>query len=450
MDILASALALIVFWSLIQKGSQDFGFIQLIGLVLSLNFVGLVLISAGYGGAIVKPYLTMYGSYRHSRDWPVIVFATGLLSYALTIFLTRRIAPDSSALPQGCRRSRAQATNDFLVLLPSVVIVLVLSSLLFVKGGVPLLAADPNVRRFTIVRNLGPYWRMQSVGTVALLVLLMCYAYWARPALWVTRILFWIVALAAMVLAALRGNKGGVLTVCLFVVVALLTIVRSPWRRGRVLFGSLLFVIIAALATWVSSQVVLGLKGRDLGLFLAERLTSGAGMGFHGIVTYLTPKDGVQWGVGQVDGVRAILSTLRLLPPGAYPDLGTKLSHALFGWLPVNFPITVTWFGDFYYEFGLAGILIGGMLMGFASRWVKSRALLAVDPFKKAWFILLEVELILYANRGSLLGLADNDLLSLLIVVTPVFFFRGLLHTKGRVSVVDHPAMQLGPGSDER
>ncbi len=75
--------------------------------------------------------------------------------------------------------------------------------------------------------------------------------------------------------------------------------------------------------------------------------------------------------------------------------------------------------GDFYYDFGLVGVVAGGFVCGTGCFWLYRRTLRELEPDRKALLILMQVQVCMYANRGALMGIVTNNLVSIAMVVIP-------------------------------
>jgi hypothetical protein len=149
-------------------------------------------------------------------------------------------------------------------------------------------------------------------------------------------------------------------------------------------------------------------------------------------VQYYVPTYGFQNGLAQWPGILQFLATLRLLPRSTNQmELGEQLSHYVNRIPPssdtVAFPFTVTPFGDFYVDFGVPGVVIGGILLGLFAAWLYRHAIIAKPSLWKAVLIALQVEMILYAGRGALLGRVNSEIISWSVVVAAYFCVYWLL-----------------------
>jgi oligosaccharide repeat unit polymerase len=379
-------------------------------LILSQNLVGLY----------------MLGVSSHNF-LPMKIFAAGLLAFAIGIVGGRLIHPRRYwQTLANMDVSLIQQTNAFLVLFIVGIPVLTLGIMMFVLSGVPLLSANANELRFAITDSNGVLWRMQEFGIPMLVVLAGVYVLGAKKPLGSLKILFSVFLATTLVTSVMRGHKAGVLYGLVWVVLLVLVTNRKKTVPVKWFVVAPILLAFSGGIIFAATRHGLGLSTQQALAFLVERVTTLEAKGFYLIVQYYVPTFGFQNGLAQWPGFLQSLATLRLLPrsPDQSPDqmeLGQQLSVYVNRIPPSSdtfaFPITVTPFGDFYVDFGVPGVVIGGILLGLFAAWLYRHAIIARPSPWKAVLIALQVEMIFYATRGSLLGRVNGEIISWSVVV---------------------------------
>jgi oligosaccharide repeat unit polymerase len=397
---------LALFWALLFAARLRLSFIHIMSLILSQNLVGL--------------YMAGVSSHNFL---PMQIFAAGLLAFAIGIVGGRLIHPRRYwQTLANMDVSLIQQSNAFLVLFIVGIPVLTLGIMLFVFSGVPLLSANANELRFTITDNNGVFWRMQEFGIPMLVLLSGVYVLGAKKPLTSLRILFFVYLATLLVTSVMRGHKGGILYGLVWVVVLVLVTNRKKTAPVKWFVVAPILLAFSGAIIFEATRHELHLSTQQALAWLVERVTTVEGKGFYLIVQYYVPTYGFQDGLAQWPGILQFLATLRLIPRS--PDqmeLGTQLSQYVNHIPPTSdtfaFPFTVTPFGDFYIDFGVPGVLIGGILLGLFAAWLYRHAIVAKPSPWKAVLIALQVEMIFYATRGSLLGRVNSEIISWSVVV---------------------------------
>jgi oligosaccharide repeat unit polymerase len=407
---------LALFWALLFAARLRLSFIHIMSLILSQNLVGLY----------------MLGVSSHNF-LPMQIFAAGLLAFAIGIVGGRLIHPRRYwQTLANMDVSLIQQSNAFLVLFIVGIPVLTLGIMMFVLSGVPLLSANANELRFTITNSNGVLWRMQEFGTPMLVLLAGVYVLGAKKPLTSLRILFFVYLATMLVTSVMRGHKGGILYGLVWVVVLVLVTNRKKTVPVKWFVVAPILLAFSGGIIFEATRHELGLRTQQALQFLVERVTTLEAQGFNLIVQYYVPTYGFQNGLAQWPGILQFLATLRLLPRSTNQmELGEQLSHYVNRIPPssdtVAFPFTVTPFGDFYVDFGVPGVVIGGILLGLFAAWLYRHAIIAKPSLWKAVLIALQVEMILYAGRGALLGRVNSEIISWSVVVAAYFCVYWLL-----------------------
>lgn len=307
-----------------------------------------------------------------------LYLSAGCLSIAVGAWTVRRLmgfdpvaglaALRESAVRRVFPRERLFAA----ALVAATVVSMVMGSLLYVKEGIPILAPDAEVQRFTITLGNGIFYRfIQTMlpllslmwlnlvlgerGKYRPLVLFMCAA----------------AAAAALVLFVLQGNKGTVFHYVMMLVLfaALLKPARRILAWGALAVGASLAAFIFAAQR---HRAYLGLVGALA--FLVKRVTVDPGDGFHQIVYGLVPfNHGFFHGHILAMNIGTVLASFRLLPmfdPRVSMPIGQYLFYVQYlrglykpvGGFINSYAVTV--FGVPYADFGVPGVLAGGLLFG--------------------------------------------------------------------------------------
>jgi oligosaccharide repeat unit polymerase len=410
LTLIALLLTVVLFWALVFVARLRLSFIHVMAVILTQNLIGLYMLGAQDG-----------------NFFPVYVLEAGLLAFAVGL-LGGRLRP----LWQGRQAfadtdvSLVRQHNVSLMLLIVGIPVLVLAVGLYVISGAPLLSTNANEYRFTITAGSGLFWRMQDGGLPMLAVIAGVYLMEAKRPLARLQILFFIFSSATLLVYVLRGNKAGVLYGLTWLIVLMLVMYQEKIvlsRRRIVIILTSLLLSVGVIVAVTRQQ--LQLNTQQVIQYLAERLTLIEATGFYSTVQYYVPLQGLQYGLAQWDSVLGFLSLFRLAPHQAGPsELGHAVAYytnyARFN-VPLQFddftfPFTITPFGDFYADFGVPGVLVGGVLLGFFVAWLYRHAAKAPPSLWKAILIALQVEMIFYSTRGSLLGRAHNDIINWLLV----------------------------------
>jgi oligosaccharide repeat unit polymerase len=397
---------LALFWALLFAARLRLSFIHIMSLILSQNLVGLY----------------MLGVSSHNFH-PMQIFAAGLLAFAIGIVGGRFIHPRRYwQTLANMDVSLIQQSNAFLVLFIAGIPVLMLGIMLFVLNGVPLLSANANELRFTITNSSGVLWRMQEFGIPMLVLLAGVYVLGAKKPLTSLRILFFAYLATMLITSVMRGHKGGVLYGLVWVVVLVLVTNRKKTVPVKWFVVAPILLAFSGGIIFEATRLELDLSTQQALEFLVERVTTLEAKGFYLIVQYYVPTYGFQNGLAQWPGILQALATLRFLPRSTdQMELGLQLSHYV-NRIPLSsdtlaFPITVTPFGDFYVDFGVPGVVIGGILLGLFAAWLYRHAIVAKPSPWKAVLIALQVEMVFYATRGSLLGRVNGEIISWSVVV---------------------------------
>jgi oligosaccharide repeat unit polymerase len=310
--------------------------------------------------------------------------------------------------------------------------VLTLGIMLFVLNGVPLLSQNANEARFAVTEGNGVFWRLQEYGIPMLVLMAGVYVLGAKKPLGSLKILFWVFLATLLVTSVMRGHKGGWVFGLVWIVVLVLVMNRKKTVPVKWLVVAPLLLVFSCGIIVMATRQGLDLSTQEAIAWLGVRVTILQAEGFYSIVQYYVPAQGFQYGLAQWPGLLALLATFRLLPRSTDQlELGQLLSHYVNGIPPSSdtfvFPLTVTPFGDFYADFGVPGVVIGGMLLGLFAAWLYRHAIMATPSPWKAVLIALQVEMVLYASRGSLLGRVNNEIVSWSVVVAAYFCVYWLL-----------------------
>jgi oligosaccharide repeat unit polymerase len=417
-NLILALFILALFWALLFAARLRLSFIHIVSLSLSLNLVGLY----------------MLGAPRHTF-LPVHIFEAGLLAFAIGILggsLThpRRYGQTLANMDV----SLIQQSNAFLILLVIGVPVLTLGTMLFVLNGVPLLSQNANEYRFTITEGNGVFWRLQEFGIPMLVILGGVYVLGAKKPLGRLKILYWVFLATMLVTSVMRGHKGGWVFALVWIVVLMLVMNRKKTVPVKWFVVAPLLLVFSFGIIVMATRQGLDLSTQEAIAWLGERVTILEAEGFYGIVQYYVPAQGFQYGLAQWPSLLALLATFRLLPRSTDQlELGQLVSHYVNGIPPSSdtfvFPLKVTLFGDFYADFGVPGVVVGGILLGLFAAWLYRHAIMATPSLWKAVLIALQVEMVLYASRGSLLGRVNNEIVSWSVVVAAYFCVYWLLRS---------------------
>jgi oligosaccharide repeat unit polymerase len=427
-NLILTLFTLVLFWALLFAVRLRLSFIHIMSFILSQNLVGIYLLGAS------QPIFVPAHNFEASQQsllqqsfLPVHIFEAGLLAFAIGIvggvlMHPRRYRQTLANMDV----SLVQQSNAFWVLLIVGVPVLTLGIMLFVLNGVPFLSENANELRFTITEGNGVFWRLQEFGIPMLVVLAGVYVFGAKKPLGSLKILFFVFLATMLVTSVMRGHKGGLLYGLYWVVVLVLVTNRTKTVPKKWFVVAPILLVFSCGIILIATQRGLDLSTQQATQWLVERVTILEAQGFYSIVQYYVPAQGFQYGLGQWPSILALLATFRLLPRGTDQlELGTQVSHYLTGIPPsldtLVFPLTVTPFGDFYVDFGVPGVVIGGILLGLFAAWLYRNAILATPSLWKAVLIALQVEMVLYASRGSLFGRVNNEILSWSVVVAAYF-----------------------------
>lgn len=321
---------------------------------------------------------TVQWGLMRNQTLSALYLSAGCLAIAVGAWAVRRLMGFDPAA--GLAALRASAVRYVFprerlfaaALVAATVVSIVMGSLLYVKEGIPILAPDAEVRRFTITLGNGIFYRF--IQTMLPLLSLM----WLNLALSgrfkYRRLAAGMGAVsvaAALILFILQGHKGTVFHYVMMLVlfVALL----KPWRRilpwaALALGGSLGAFLFAALR----HRSYLGITGA-LAL-LVKRVTVDPGDGFHQIVYGLVPfNHGFFHGHILAMNIGTVLASFRLLPmfdPQVSMPIGQYLFYVQYlrglykpvGGFINSYAVTV--FGVPYADFGVPGVLLGGLLFG--------------------------------------------------------------------------------------
>ncbi|MDQ0162562.1 O-antigen polymerase [Aeribacillus alveayuensis] len=413
-DIYLMSFILLTSWVILFFARVNFCFIHIMLAVLTLSFIGVFL----------------YG-YPNLR--PSIVFGIGMNIFSLGVFSAKHIFLRSSKrinIPK-LNISTFSQKKEALVLLSFSIPVIIGASLLFVLGGIPLLSSEGNISRFTVSDGLGVPTRLLKFGLPFLLIISAVYWLGINNPKKIFKTVFLILLSSIAIGFILLGNKGAFLVIVELLIAILTTLIIQRRIKKKV------FMIVSALAAlgiYISiliTKQILNVETGEATQIILERMTAIAGMGFYEIVEYYTPLQGFQLGLGQWNSFLDFLSTLRLYPRGEVTFLGLELAHAVLG-VPLGvhafiFPITITPFGDFYYDFGVVGVIFGAFILGFLSFYLYYKTLLTVKPIKKAFLIFLQFELMSYSSKGSLFGLINNEILSVMLIMLMYIIYRNIV-----------------------
>lgn len=198
----------------------------------------------------------------------------------------------------------------------------------------------------------------------------------------------WAIGLAGaqMFVLSLTGFRaaGGVFIIAIFLGAALILPHDSVWRRKSRLAIILPVLLILLISTFViganiknSSANRLGVASVGTQLFTLDNALSNTSRRFQ-LATFLDSairyqndaalKDAVSWGPQLEAVVPRFL--WRDKPP---VDYGSKISIALFGSAYALSSTPVSTIGDSLINFGSVGLVLTGLFVGFAFRWVANR-----------------------------------------------------------------------------
>jgi oligosaccharide repeat unit polymerase len=431
-NLILMLLVLVLFWALVFAARLRLSFIHIMSLFLSENLVGLYLLAPRGHGFLPLNITDLAGIPSHSL-LAMHVFETGLLAFAIGIVVGALMHPRRYLQTlANMDVSLIQQRNAFFVLLIVGIPVLILGVMLFVLNGVPLLSQNANEYRFTITEGNGVFWRLQEFGIPMLVVFAGVYVMGAKKPLGSLKILFFVFTAAMLVTSVMRGHKGGWVYGLVWIVVVVLVMNRNKTIPLKWFVVAPILLVFSFGIIVMATRQELNMSTQQAIAWLAERVTVLQAEGFYGIVQYYVPTQGFQYGLAQWPSLLALLATFRLLPRTTDQlELGQLLSQYIQGIPPSShtfvFPLTITPFGDFYADFGVPGVVIGGILLGLFAAWLYRHAFMATPSPWKAVLIALQVEMVLYATRGSLLGRVNNEVVSWSVVVAAYFCVYWLL-----------------------
>jgi oligosaccharide repeat unit polymerase len=417
-DLVYLFLALAVFWSLLFSARLRLSFIHIMASILTLNCVGLYMLGKEGG-----------------QSAPLVMLGAGLVMFATGVLAGRAAhAKSSRQESELVYASVIQQRNAAVVILIVGVPILVASLMLYVLNGIPLLSAEANELRFTVNEGAGVFWRMQQFGLPMITLIAGVYMMGARMPLTRIKLLFFTFFAATLITSLMRGHKAALAYAFLWVIVMMLVM-----NRKRVLpkkwIAYFIIILLASFGVMVPvTQWLLQMNTEEALYLLGARATSIEAEGFYNVVQSYVPVYGLQYGLAQWPSFLGFLATLRLWPRdlGTQADLNQVIAHHVYG-VPLSstefvFPMSLSPFSDLYLDFGLPGILVGGLLLGIFAEWLYRRTAQLPPSLHKAFLIALQVEMIFYASRGALIGRISNEVINLIVVIVAYFATRYLLY----------------------
>jgi len=390
-------------WLFIFLSKIKISFIHIILGYFSLNYIGILVYS-----------------YSYNFFYPTYIFAIGMVVYSLSIMVISYLGKYYKYnFPANNILITNRKNTYMLSILLGFLVIFLISSLLFIKGGIPLFSPDANEKRFTIANGAGLFARMLKFGLTFSLILIAVYFYTFKNSNKKIKYLYFFSIVITITYFIFLGNKGALLGVFIILFVIYTTFYESPKRFTKNLLFLTVFLIMSFIAAIFIASKILSISLEESFWLIMYRATVMAGMGFFQMVHDFVPVKGFQYGLGHLNGFYDLLATFRIMPRGEHTFLGLELSYFMAG-LPVDtsifvYPITITIFADFYYEFGLIGIVAGSILFAYFSLWIYKQVKTSKNLFTKSFFLYLQVFAISVASKGSIMGCINNELISTLV-----------------------------------
>jgi oligosaccharide repeat unit polymerase len=407
---------LVFFWGSVLGTRFKPSFVHLIAVIFTLSLIGLYMLGV-----------------ENDNFHPLYVFEAGLFAFSVGLLAGRLIRSrpyQEDAIHKDV--SSLKQRNESLVMLIVGVPVMLLGFALFAVNGVPLFMEGANELRFTVNEGVGVFWRMQQFGLPMMTLIAGMYMMGARSPLFRVRLLFFVFFAATIVTSVLRGHKASLVYALLWVAVLMLVMNRRKImpKKWIIVFPALLVVSFVVMV--LITQQILQMNTQEALVLLGERATTLEAEGFYNIVESYVPSMGLQYGTAQWPSLLGLLATLRLWPRDfTQLELSQLVAHHSYG-IPIYspefvFPMTLSPFGDFYVDFGVVGVVVGGLVLGMLAQLLYRYTLEAPPSLLKAALIALQVEMVFYASRGSLGGRISNEILNLAVVVVGYYIVRRLL-----------------------
>lgn len=395
------SLCILISWVMIYLSGVKFSFIHISLMILSLNLIGIY-------------------AYGNGDTGPTLIFALGMLSFAWFVFLSNRfifrkpVISTRAELPPGTQK----VLSSRMMLL--IILVGVVGYSLFALKGIPLFANHANTYRETVGSGLGIEDRFLREGLPCLLGIIGVYYLGVSNPIRRVKYAFYIVLALYTISAILLGNKSAgiaVVETIAIILTALLT-TKKPRRKASITIG--VISVFGILTGVYITETILHIHAGAAWALIVQRATVLEGMGFYDMVKIVVPTTGLQLGMGQYHSLLDLLATFRLYPRGLNTySLLLEVAYIVQGTGPSSpfpvFPITITPFGDFYFDFGTIGVVVGAAVLGVVFAAVYKHTLTTTSLYKKSILVMLQIVLAYYVDSGGLVTVLN-------LYIIPVVF----------------------------
>ena len=295
----------------------------------------------------------------------------------------------------------------------------------FYQAGIPLLHPDGPALRTEAVAGRGLLFR--AFLTFLPVITLMSYLYMRTVRTLGSKIFFVICGITGIASVILMASRAAGLIFLLPFLVLYGLVARKP--RLRTLIVAFLLLVVTALGFQSLYMEGRGLALEDALLMLLARMTTVQAIGIDFIIHNLVPQQGLFLGEVAWLDFQGVLSTLRILPehPVTFP---VKLFELYTQVVPrAAFTLSQTPIGDFYADFGIAGVLVGMFLFGVISQILYIKTLRwGKDYFILPALVYLQYVVTLrYHIAGSIFGILARDGLALVIITGMLVAFIVIL-----------------------
>lgn len=405
-------MCLVIYLLLFSYSRIKVSFIHYITIVLGLNFYGVYV----YGEGI---------------NYPAVVFGLGIIAFVIGLIVIKpwRIDESQIILHQlsDQQNKRLKILNFIMIALFTLITVVV-----FTTMGIPILSDFANTERLTIGQGHGLEIRMLRFAfPIYIICILSNYLHSSQQTKFDKYIIIYSVGLIIIGQVGL-GNKSALLTILVAVFTVLTMYIRKKsLRRKLIVFicGGAFLIIVSFIVITIQ---ILDIDSSDAVALLLNRVSGIEGMGFFEMVDFFVPIKGYQFGLGQMNNFLELLGTFRIIDNNnQYVSLPFELSYQIAGvsYLASDaiFPITITPFGDFYYDFGLFGVIGGGFFYGYICSLVYKKCMLSQEFHQRIIWISIQFLLTRYTHLGSIVGYINAEGLPailILFIYYIVFKFR--------------------------
>lgn len=372
----------------------------LMGYERRVSFLHLILIYWTFQAIAVANYARL-----EDYSTGVQAFMLGLYAWIAGLYAWRALAGRDPAPPPQTVISHTPQTDERMLFLFVLSVYLVVAYN-YAAGGVPLFADQIKQQAFDVGRSglFGIPGRIARFGPLLLIFLMTAYVQRVANTRAPLRHVLYLAYSLGTASFLMSGHKSGLLVIVqtMMVTSPYFATLRSPFRLNwtrLAVFGGLAFLGVIVIA-----GVLLESKGsqESVASALLYRIFLDSGKPFNFVVHSYVPEYGIGHGFYLMNDIRYVLSQIGLANADSTGNqMVSAVLHGRPPDAPFNVPVTLTLIGQFYLNFGLAGVAVGCFLTGLFAAWLHAQAFRPHPVLLTAGIYMVQLELFSSCVKGN-------------------------------------------------